>query len=282
MSKSDRHIKRMKQVTSYIESHLDEKPTLKELSAIACYSEFHFQRLFQAFTGEALHSYKRRLLLERAVHQLRYSPLSITDIAWQSGFETPSAFNKAFKQRFNSSPSQVRARHDIDTQYMPINDNRELHMKAEIKKIADIAVISARGIGDYSQAAKQAWETLMPFAYGHQLIQKETRSFGIGHDNPQVTASDKLRYDACLDLDADISHSPALQKQIICGGKYALFLHKGAYENLSDSYNFIYNEWLLNSEFELRDTPCFEEYLNRDPRRTKPENLKSIIYIPLK
>ncbi|MEZ8051404.1 GyrI-like domain-containing protein [Vibrio sp. 1F169] len=34
--------------------------------------------------------------------------------------------------------------------------------------------------------------------------------------------------------------------------------------------------------FELRDQPCFEVYLNRDPRRTKPENLKTEIYIPIK
>ncbi len=155
-------------------------------------------------------------------------------------------------------------------------------MKADIQQIEDIAVISARGTGEYSQAAKQAWETLMPYAYGNRLMQKETRSFGIGHDNPGVTENDKLRYDACLTLEGDISGYPALQKQVISGGKYALFIHKGAYENLSESYNFIYNEWLMNSEYELRDIPCFEEYLNRDPRRTKPENLKTIIYIPLK
>ncbi|MCP5079676.1 MAG: AraC family transcriptional regulator [Psychromonas sp.] len=282
MSDQVRHTTRMKQVMSYIETHLDDNPTLKELSAIACYSEFHFQRLFQAFVGEAIHSYKRRLLLERAVHHLRYSQLTITDIALQSGFETSSAFNKAFKKRFNHAPSTIRTQHDIDTQYMPVTDKRSLKMKADIQQIKDIAVISARGTGEYSDAAKIAWETLMPFAYGNRLMQKETRSFGIGHDNPHVTNNEKLRYDACLNLEADISEYPALQKQVITGGKYALFIHKGSYENLSQSYNFIYNEWLMNSEFELRDLPCFEEYLNRDPRRTKPENLKTIIYLPLK
>lgn len=266
----------------HIETHLDDNPTLSELSAIACYSEFHFQRLFQAFSGEAIHSYKRRLLLERAVHQLCYSQLTVTDIALQSGFETSSAFNKAFKKRFKHSPSQIRSRHDIEIQYPPAQPIRSLNMKADIQQLAEINIISARGIGEYSQAAKQAWETLMPYAYGNRLMQKATRSFGIGHDNPRVTASEKLRYDACLDIDGDISDYPALQKQVISGGKYALFLHKGAYENLAQCYNFIFNEWLINSEFELRDVPCFEEYLNRDPRRTKPENLKTIIYIPLK
>lgn len=155
-------------------------------------------------------------------------------------------------------------------------------MKADIQQLTDIHVISACGTGDYTTAAKAAWETLMPFVYGKRLINKETRSFGIGHDNPAITETDKIRYDACLNLEADISQHPKLQKQTISGGKYALFLHKGSYETLSMSYHFIYNEWLINSEFELADSPCFEEYLNRNPRRTKPENLKTIIYIPLK
>jgi len=31
----------------------------------------------------------------------------------------------------------------------------------------------------------------------------------------------------------------------------------------------------------LEDKPMFEKYLNRDPRRTKPQNLKTEIYVPI-
>lgn len=113
MQSRERHSKRMKQVMLYIETHLDDNPTLTELSRQACYSEFHFQRLFQTFIGETVHSYKRRLLLERAISQLRYSQSTITDIALKCGFETASAFNKAFKSRFSFAPSQVRLHQDL-------------------------------------------------------------------------------------------------------------------------------------------------------------------------
>ena len=189
MKNKANHGKRMKQVMNYIETHLDENPTLAKLATVACYSEFHFQRLFQAFVGEAVYSYKRRLLLERAIQQLRYSEVSITEIALQAGFETSSAFNKAFKKRFAYAPSQIRSLHDIEIQYPPAYIKRSLNMKADIQQLSNITVISARGTGEYSEAAKQAWETLMPYAYGKRLMKKETRSFGIGHDNPQVTAS---------------------------------------------------------------------------------------------
>ncbi|MEZ9445435.1 GyrI-like domain-containing protein [Vibrio sp. 10N.222.54.F12] len=65
-------------------------------------------------------------------------------------------------------------------------------------------------------------------------------------------------------------------------GKYAKALHKGTYEKLSEAYSYLLLKWLPDSGFELRDQPCFEVYLNRDPRRTKPENLKTEIYIPIK
>ena len=61
-----------------------------------------------------------------------------------------------------------------------------------------------------------------------------------------------------------------------------MFLHKGVYEGLQQSYAYIFNEWLPESGHSLRDeNTCFEIYLNRDPRKTKPENLRTEIYIPL-
>jgi len=127
MSNQSRHNAGMKKVMNYIETHLDDNPTLTELSAIACYSEFHFQRLFQAFVGEPVYAYKRRLLLERAVHKLRYSSISITEIALQSGFETASAFNKSFKKCFAYAPSQIRLQRDIALQYPPSLKKRSLN-----------------------------------------------------------------------------------------------------------------------------------------------------------
>lgn len=56
---------------------------------------------------------------------------------------------------------------------------------------------------------------------------------------------------------------------------------KGAYEWLNDSYRSIFAAWLPASGSVLRNAPCFEKYLNRDPRRTKPENLRTEIWLPV-
>lgn len=40
-------------------------------------------------------------------------------------------------------------------------------------------------------------------------------------------------------------------------------------------------EWQPGSGEKFRNLPCFEVYLNRDPRRTKPQNLRIEICMPI-
>lgn len=44
-------IKRILKVLIYIEDHIEEEMTMEELAKIACYSPFHFHRLFQSVVG---------------------------------------------------------------------------------------------------------------------------------------------------------------------------------------------------------------------------------------
>jgi len=277
------HNERMNRVVQYIEDNLDSELKIQELSNIACYSEFHFHRLFRSFVGESLYGYKKRLLLERAVKQLQYTDETITDIAFNCGYENQPSFNKAFKNQFSYTPSQVRKQKvSISTIQFNPNNVRSIKMKPEIKNINDINVIGARETGSYAEAAPKAWGRIMKFAYSNRLMDKNTRSIGISHDDPNVTEPERIRYDACLDIDVSIEGADNLNKSTLPAGKYAVFLHKGAYENFQQSYSYIFNQWLPDCTEKLADNKkCFEIYLNRDPRKTKPENLKTEIYIPL-
>ncbi len=277
----EQHQQRMTKVTQYIESHLDSEADVQTLANIACYSQFHFHRLFRLYVGEGIYSYRKRLLLERSVKHLLYSTDSIIDIAFKCGYENQASYNKAFKAQFAYTPSQVRQQQrvvDLKPQSSAIGSPV---VKVEIKTIDAIRVIAAREVGAYTDAAPKAWGRLMQFTYSNRLMKKEVRSFGISHDDPSVSAADTIRYDACVDLDVDISGAEDLHKTTIAGGRYAVFLHKGSYENFAATYGYIFNEWLPDSGEKLRDEPCFDIYLNRDPRRTKPENLRTEIYVPL-
>jgi AraC family transcriptional regulator len=154
-------------------------------------------------------------------------------------------------------------------------------MTPEIRELPDTKVLYARKAGAYDQAASEAWSTLMGFAYKNRLMSADTQTIGIGNANPAITPADLLRYDACITFDGTVQPEGDISIQTIAGGRYAVFLHKGAYTGLSELYRSIFAEWLPTSGCTLRDCRCFEKYLNRDPRRTKPENLRTEIWIPL-
>lgn len=280
------HKQRMRKVLHAIEQYSERKPTIdldvKKLADIACYSQYHFHRVFRAFTGESVNAYVTRIRLQHAVIRLKNSSESITSIALDSGYDNLSAFNKAFKKNFNVTASQVRklSWHNIAPNNQAIHIG-ESNMKATIINRPDTSVICARATGNYQESTAKAWQKIMSFAYGKRLMSKDVQSIGISHDDPTVTDAEHIRYDACLTLVTDIEADDELYNHTIAGGIYAQFLHKGSYDKFPDAYASIFNNWLPESDYQLRDEVCFEIYLNRDPRRTKPENLRTEIYIPL-
>lgn len=97
----------MIRVLDYIEAHLEEKLTNKQLADIAGYSEYHFLQLFKAHTGETVMEYTCRRRLFRAMDEISAGS-RIIDVALRYGFESHSAFSRAFKREFGLSPSLLR------------------------------------------------------------------------------------------------------------------------------------------------------------------------------
>jgi AraC family transcriptional regulator len=69
-------------------------------------------------------------------------------------------------------------------------------------------------------------------------------------------------------------------EQVLPGGDYAVILHKGPYDNLQDTWQWIGEIAFPNLNRECRDQPPFECYLN-SPADTAPDELLTEIYIPL-
>jgi len=281
MSKVD-HRRRMMVVLQFVEDNLDAEPELNHLASLACYSPFHFHRLFSTFVGSSIYAYRKRLLLERAVRHLQHSNKALFDIAASCGYSNQASFNKAFKQQFSATPSQVRE-HKVLPKILNPLILESLTMDVNIVEQDEINIICARATGTYAQAAPIAWQAIMSFAYGNRHMKPEVRSFGVSHDNPSVTDAGNIRYDAGLDLDPsiDISGHNELHRHSIPAGRYAVFHHKGCYTTFPEAYHYIFHQWFASSGETLRDEPPFEIYRNRDPRRTKPENLRTDIYLPL-
>ena len=79
---------------------LEQDPDLsiEMLASSACLSFYHFHRVFTAVTGETPGEMCRRLRVQRAAWQLRYTDASITAIAMDAGLASSQAFAKVFRR----------------------------------------------------------------------------------------------------------------------------------------------------------------------------------------
>ena len=252
-----------------------------ELIEFSGFSYFHFHRLFSAYVGESLKQYLKRIRLERSAYELQYKNIPITTVALNAGFSTPSAFNKAFKDFFQTNPSKYKKQNLQEKDFSVIKPTEI------IENMKPIEVYSLRHVGDYNKMGN-AFERLMKWAYTHKIKNKknimgpDASAYSFSYDDPNVTDVDKLRSDVCISASDDVEIDDGIVRQTIAGGKYAVFLHKGEYFKLKQTYSDIFLSYIKENDTQLRDVPVFVEYLNRDPRRTKPENLRTLIYIPLK
>lgn len=277
------HQASIRRVMLFIQARLDEPPSLEEIAAVAAFSPYHFHRLFTAYTGESLSTFIRRLRLERAANRLRQTFDPITDIALDAGYETPTNFGKAFRQQFGQSPTEFReSRHVLETAvFRHSRTEAQQSMTPKIVTLAPQTVLFVRQTGPYGAASTAAFAILMRFAYQNRLMRPTSQLLGIVYDSPDITDPGKLRYDACLTLAEPIAPEGEVGVQTIADGRYAVFTHRGPYETFNDTYRLIFSHWLPQSGERLRDAPIFERYHNRDPRRTKPKNLRTDIYLPL-
>ena len=281
ISTKEDYQRRINLVVEHINNHLDEKLSLKKLSEVSNFSEYHFHRIFKAFLHEPLATYITRVRVETAAQLIRYSELPIETIAYNVGYEIASSLSKSFKLFYGISPTEYRTNKNLFIMKKP-ELNPELKLKApkfielESKQAIYIRLIGAYNELDFPKAYAKLWDYIKE----QKLFSAGIEHFGIYYNDPKVTESDKLRSDVCLVIHKPAEPQGEIGVKEIPGGRYAVFTYQGPYSNLGVIYDTIFAEWLPSSGCELRDIPILEKYLN-DPSKTEPEKLKTEIYIPI-
>ena len=274
------YVQRINKVVAYINNHLDETLDLKTLANEAALSDFHFHRIFKALKGEAIGGYITRLRLEATARLLRYTALTIEEIAFNIGYETPASLSKAFKKQYGISPTEYRTNKDTYIMKKEII-NPDLALKApkivtlEPKNLIYVALTGAYGSLDYGKAYEQLWAVIK----AQKLFTKGIESICISYDDPKITEGSLQRSDVCLAIHKSATPQEEVSCKTLAGGKYAVFFYQGSYENLSQVYDTAVR-WVIDHQYTLREEPLFEKYLN-DARRTPKEKLKTEIYIPI-
>lgn len=99
---------RIHDVLVYIENNLEYNPTIDDAAKYISLSTSHFSRLFKEVTGCSYTDYLTATKLQHAQLLLGNTQLSISQIAYKTGFSNANYLATVFQKKFNCSPSKYR------------------------------------------------------------------------------------------------------------------------------------------------------------------------------
>ncbi len=282
---------RMLRVLQYIDTHLDEDLSVERLSTIAAFSKFHFHRQFSEYFGLAAFRYVQLLRLKKAMYELAFrSHKQVINIALDNGYESSEAFSRAFKKSLGLSPAQFRKQPQWDnwqSSNLTIDQLREQHMpityqNSDVRIVSfpetPIAVLEHRGAPGLLPNSIQrfiAWRKL------NKLPPSVSATFNLIYDDPEQTPAADFRFDLAAAVSTPAAENEhGIVNKLIPAGECAVLRHTGSDAELGNVVRFLYNDWLPQSERNLRDFPLFFQRISFFP--DVPEHLMvTDVFLPL-
>jgi AraC family transcriptional regulator len=316
----EEYIARINRVIDHIENHIDEPLPLERLAAVACFSPFHFHRIFRALIGETLSRFIQRVRVEKAARQLRDHPhKTVTAIALDCGFSGSAAFARAFKEAFRMSASawrlgrregrrqigQTKSKHG-ETLGKPSEDggfsggyNGLQHkllkwrivmqpnpdIAVEVKVLPERTLAYVRHLGPY-RGNPALFESLigrlMLWAGPRNLCRfPETKVIIVYHDDPKITAPDRLRVSVGINVPAETAVGGEIGRMPLAGGACAVARFEIGTDEFERAWDAVFGGWLPASGYQPDDRPCFEVYHN-DPGEHPEKKCIVDICVPVK
>lgn len=105
----DKNVEFLNQVVKLIHKHLEDSSfNASELSKALAMSDSQLYRKLKAISNSSTSIFMRNVRLEKSKELLKTTNLSVSEIAYATGFNDPNWFSKAFKETFDVSPTEFR------------------------------------------------------------------------------------------------------------------------------------------------------------------------------
>ena len=283
------YVARINRVLDFVEAHLDEDLSLERLARVACFSPFHFHRIFSAMMGETLQRFIQRLRLERAAGRLLLDKTrSVTEIALDAGFSSSATFARAFRSEFGTSATSWRKGGAADRKmsktdrnqgkeslgvapYRVLQEGRAtmtnaLEMNVEVKELTPQRIAYLRHVGPYQgnqELFGQLFGKLAMWAGPRGLLGPGAGFLSIYHDDPGITDASKLRTSVAVTIGDDVEVDGEVGAMIVAGGKYACARFRIDPDQYGAAWDALMGGWLPDSGYQPEDGPPMERYLNQ-------------------
>lgn len=277
-------IERLNNAMKYIEEHLEEKIDYDQLAKIACCSTYHFQRMFSYMADMPLSEYIRRRRMSRAAVDLRSSDEKVIDIGLKYGYDSPTAFNRAFHNVHGIAPSQAKI-HGVTLKAFPpisfkitIKGDVEMDYRVEKKESFRIIGVSEalhKEIEKNFQTVPMMWHNASTNGTIEQLTSmmniEPMGVLGVSVCNEH----EDWRYFIAVASDKPITGK--LEEYTVPTATWAIFPGQGAMpHSIQELEKRIVTEWLPTSGYEYANAPDIEVYLNANP-----EDAQFEVWIPV-
>jgi len=207
----------------------------------------------------------------------------VMDISLKYGYDSPTAFNRAFKSVHGISPSQSREEGTILKAFPPISfkitikGDSEMNYRIEKKdpfRIVGVSEPLEAEIEKNFEIVPQMWTTAAMNGTIPRLaaIMNEIPMGLLGVSS--CNESDNWRYYIAVASSQPIEND--LEEYIVPGSLWAIFSGEGSNQSIQELEKRIVTEWLPTSGYEYGNAPDIEVYLNADPEHAKYE-----VWIPV-
>ncbi|MEZ5072524.1 MAG: AraC family transcriptional regulator [Bacteroidales bacterium] len=277
------YLRRINRVIDYIDERLDENIPLEKLAEVACFSPFHFHRIWRAMTGETLHNFVKRIRLQNAGRMLLSDPARpVAEIATLCGFNSSAVFCRSFKTHYGMSTGEFRQHHGVwdrkmdqstgkeSQSWLPpplyisdelLNQMRNVHMEKhiEVKTMPAMDLVYCRHTGAFDQIGG-AFEKLMKWAGPRGLLRfPETKTVTVYHDDPKVTDPEKVRQSACITVEPGVRTEGEFGNMHVPGGTYVVGHFSIKPHQFTDAWDAVCL-WLADSGYQPADGYPYEFY----------------------
>ncbi|ASM24471.1 MDR efflux pump AcrAB transcriptional activator RobA [Serratia marcescens] len=282
----------IRDLLSWLESHLDQPLSLDNVAAKAGYSKWHLQRMFKDITGNAIGAYIRARRLSKAAVALRLTSRPILDIALQYRFDSQQTFTRAFKKQFAQTPALYRRAEDWNAFGIcpPIRLGAFTLPQPEFVSLPDKHLVGLTQ--SYSCTLEQITtvRTELRSQFWRQFLgDVETLPpvlYGLHHSRPSQEKDDEqeVLYTTALEPDQVPDKVQEGQPLVLPGGEFAMFSYEGPTENLQDFILTVYGTCLPALQLTRRKGHDIERFYPKGERRPHqaPIEIKCDYLIPIR
>lgn len=256
-------LKQLNAAIEYIEANLCAEFDLDTAAGIACVTADSFIRFFSYMTGMTLTEYVRRRRLTLAVQELQHGNTPLIDIAVKYGYDSATAFSRAFAKQHGITPSVYRKSGGSLKIYPPISFHiiikGAMKMDFRIIELEDIEVYGVskqyegQGYRNREELRHTMWSENCDDVPGQLCEGRWNQSgstsydgvwYGIWQDGKYMIARER----------AD-TNTDKLEMHKLPAGTYAAFKTECgglAWEEFPKLFELIFESWLPSSEYKQK------------------------------